>query len=259
MRKGGAVLIIFFLLVILCPMNGDAQRRNAVRRDVKKTEREARQAPAQQAPAAESAETAAAPAPAQESAAAPQRDARDSVSFLDEPQGQAVEEPESYAWLIFKTILILGMLVAGFYYFFRYVTKKAGMQVHGRDVLNVLAMVPVGPNKFLQIVDMAGRLLVIGVSDNSVNLLTEVRDKEEIDRIRLMSSRSMPVQENTFQDFVAKQIGRFMKKAGPVRARFRSEDEPRPAAMREEPTDRLGYLRKQKDRLQKMNGSDHEN
>ena len=47
-------------------------------------------------------------------------------------------EETSYGWLVFKTILILGMLVGGFYYFFRFVVRRTGMQVLGENVLHVL-------------------------------------------------------------------------------------------------------------------------
>ena len=35
--------------------------------------------------------------------------------------------------------------------------------------------------------------MVIGVSDSNINLITEIQDKDEIDRIRLLSSKSTPV------------------------------------------------------------------
>ncbi len=168
-------------------------------------------------------------------------------------------EEESYAWLIFKTLFILGLLVGGFYYFFRFVTKKAGVHVLGRDVVHVLSVVPLAQNKFLQVVDLAGRIIVLGVSDNNINIITEITDRDEIDRIRLLSSKSSPVSENNFQDFLVKQLGSigqlgrfFRRSAGGGR------DGDTGYGGHDHDVDRLDYLRRQRERLKNLNGKDHE-
>lgn len=157
-------------------------------------------------------------------------------------------EEESYAWLIIKTIIVLGALVGGFYYFFRFVTRKAGIQVLGRDVVQVLSIVPLGQNKFLQVVELAGRILVLGVSENSINLIAEVKDRDEIDRIRLLSSKSSPIQPGGFQDYFSKQIGRFLKRDRGKRI-LRSQGK----VSGNVDGDRMDYLRRQKDRLRGLN------
>jgi flagellar biogenesis protein FliO len=171
----------------------------------------------------------------------------------DEFKPKVVEE--SYAWLIFKTIMILGLLVGVFYYFFRFVTKKAGMNVLGQDVFHVLAVLPIGPNKFLQVVDFAGKLLLLGVSDSGINLITEIKDKEEIDRIRLLGSRSVQARTDGFQNLVMMQVGglvsKFLEKRSAAKHDAAGQD-PR------ESFDDLNYLRRQKDRLKKMNGEEDE-
>jgi flagellar protein FliO/FliZ len=165
-------------------------------------------------------------------------------------------EEESYVWLIFKTMIVLGALIGGFYFFYKFVTKKTGMQILGRDVIKVLSVVPVGQNKFLQVIDLAGRIMVIGVSDSSINLITEVMDRNEIDRIRLLSSKSSPIHPGGFQDYIAKYIARLFKKEGTddIRADFETHHQENefPGA------DKMGYLKKQKDRLKKINGNDDE-
>jgi flagellar biogenesis protein FliO len=165
-------------------------------------------------------------------------------------------EEESYIWLIFKTIIVLGILIGGFYFFYKFVTKKTGMQLLGRDVIKVLSVVPVGQNKFLQVIDLAGRIMVIGVSDSSINLITEVLDRNEIDRIRLLSSKSSPIHPGGFQDYIAKYIARFFKKdgGGNIGTGFeiRHQENEQPA------TDKMNYLKKQRERLKKINGNDDE-
>ncbi len=165
---------------------------------------------------------------------------------------QPVVEEESYGWLIFKTILIMGLIVAGFYYFLRYVTRKTAVQVLGQDAVQVLSMVPIGQNKYLQIVDLAGKLFVLGIAENSINLITEIDDKSEIDRIRLLSTKSSGERGKGFQEYIARHLGGLLgrlneKRSGPVKgdSEFLSG--------RESGID-LDYLKRQRKRLKNLNG-----
>jgi flagellar protein FliO/FliZ len=163
-------------------------------------------------------------------------------------------EDESYAWLIFKTIIILGLLVGGFYFFFRFVTKRTGIHALGQEVIKILSIVPVGQNKFLQVVDISGRILVLGVTDTNINLITEVAGRDEIDRIRLLSSKSVPVQPGGFQQYIAKQVVSFFSKT------FNKSSGEADLGHNEEKfgTDRMDYIKKQKDRLKGLNGNNDE-
>jgi len=174
--------------------------------------------------------------------------------FVEEDFKPQVEE-ESAAWMIIKTILVLGLFAGGFYMFFKFVTQKAGLNVSGQEAIQILSTVSLGTNKFVQIVDVAGKVFLLGVSDSSINLLTEIKDREDIDRIRLLSSRSTPVQGTTFQEFVVGQVGWVIDKINEKRVhgfkRTKVEDiSPKEFDM--------SYLNKQKNRLKNINGSDDE-
>ncbi len=245
-------LIFFSLLTALCPMDGHGAPK-APGRAAK--QHRAQTPPKQERPATAEAEAADKGAgdirpessKAQGEARQGEGQAEKGNDFLPYGNYQADEaEPESYVWLIFKTVFVIGLLVGGFYYFFRFVTRKTGLQVFGKDVIQVLSVVPLGQNKYLQVVDLAGRVMVLGVTDGAINLITEITGKEEIDRIRVMSSRPMEQERPTFQDFLGKQLGRFIRrKPGDV-----SGD----GAGRGGEYDRLAYLKRQRDRLRKMNG-----
>lgn len=165
-----------------------------------------------------------------------------------------VAEEDSYAWLIIKTIFILGALVWAFYYFFRFVTKKTGIQTLGRDVIKVLSMVPVGQNKYLQVIDLAGKIMVIGVSDANINLITQINDKDEIDRIRLLSSKSIPVQQAGFQEYLVKYIGKLLNRE--TSSRNKSGDSFRQTEVDDH--DKMEYLKKQRARLKGLNNDDED-
>lgn len=172
--------------------------------------------------------------------------------FGDEDFGPQVEEG-SAIWEIIKVILVLGLFVGGFYFFYKFISQKVGLNVSGQEAIKMLSMVPVGPNKTIQIIDVAGKVFLIGVADNSINMLTEIREKDDIDRIRLLSSRSTPVQGKNFQEFVADQMGWIIDKINEKRQH--GFKKPTVEEISEKDID-VSYLDNQKKRLKKIN---HEN
>jgi len=138
-------------------------------------------------------------------------------NFVEDDFRPQIEE-ESAAWLIIKTMFVLGLFIGGFYFFYKFVTQKSGVNLAGHEAISILSTVSLGPNKFIQIVDVAGKIFLLGVTDNNVNLLTEIKDREEIDRIRLLSSRSTPVKGATFQDFIVGQVGWVVDKVSEIRS-----------------------------------------
>lgn len=158
-------------------------------------------------------------------------------------------EEESYGWLIFKTILILAAIIAGFYLFFRFVTKKAGIPALGKGIIQILSIAPIGQNKFIQIVDLAGRLLVLGVSDSSINLIIEIEDRDEVDRIRLLCSKSSSMKSGGFQESLSKHLGRLIGKSFEPN---KGKDEIS-RLIDDKDNTRLDYLVKQKERLKNLN------
>ncbi len=176
-----------------------------------------------------------------------------SKEFTDEDFEPRLEE-ESAVWMFFKMIIILGIFGGGFYYFYRFVSRKTGIGVFGSDAIRVLSAVPLGQNKYLQVVDLAGKVLVIGVSDNGVNLISEITDRDQIDRIRIMSTRKPPpgAAGGGFQEQVMRQIGKFVERVQGARRKGRGTMESSGS-----PGD-IEYLRSQRSRLKDLNGYDNE-
>lgn len=174
--------------------------------------------------------------------------------FVEEDFKPKVEE-ESAVWMIIKTILVLALFAGGFYMFFKFVSQKAGLNVSGQGAIQVLSTVSLGTNKFVQIIDVAGKVFLLGVSDSSINLLTEIKDREDIDRIRLLSSRTTPVQGANFQEFVVGQVGWVIGKIN--EKRVHGFKKPTVQEISQKEFD-MSYLNKQKSRLKNLNGNDDE-
>lgn len=105
------------------------------------------------------------------------------------------EDPEfndqrvSYPLMVLRTVAVMGVIIIGIYFLFRLLIKKKKKLVTDSEVVKVLATFPLAANRIIQVVDIGGQVLVLGVSDSSINLITELQDQEVIDRIRLASSK----------------------------------------------------------------------
>ena len=98
------------------------------------------------------------------------------------------EQGTSFVSIILRFIGITVVMLGGFYLVMRFIKSRSGTVVGGSDLVRIVASVPLVQGKFIQIVDMAGRLIVLGVSDAGINLLTTVDDARTADHIRLWQS-----------------------------------------------------------------------
>ena len=165
----------------------------------------------------------------------------------------------SYVWSFVKMLIVLGIMVALFYYFFKYVSKKTNINFSSDGISKTLSVIPIAQNKFLQIVDLGGKILVLGVSDNSINLITEITEKHEIDKIRVSSSTNsqMRAGQGSFGDFFRKQVGHILDRVSNKSEKFEISQEHDYGYGFEQQVD-LEYLKKQRGRLKKLNGASNE-
>ncbi len=169
------------------------------------------------------------------------------------------EDETSYGWMIVKTILVLGIFGAGFYFFFKYITKRGMIPNVGRSVVQTIAITPVGQNKTIQVVEIAGRILIVGVTDHQISLISEITSKDEIDRIRLQSSKSTPVENASFQDFVAEHVDSLISFIGKIRSHNEQKKKKRHHNSDDiYENERVDYMREQRERLKRMNGYDND-
>ncbi|MCB1316111.1 MAG: FliO/MopB family protein, partial [Leptospiraceae bacterium] len=100
------------------------------------------------------------------------------------------DEAPSFFGVVFRFFGMMALMVALFYVAVRYIRKRAGGAfVSGNnDLVELVVSVPLVQGKFLQIVDVAGKLMVLGVSDAGVQMLSTVDDGITADRIRMWQS-----------------------------------------------------------------------
>lgn len=101
-----------------------------------------------------------------------------------------------------KVIFVFGILTAIMYYVLKFISKNRQNMYPVKDAMRVLASLSLAPNKQLQIVDVSGILLVVGVSDGSVNLIKEIDSNEIKEKIYHSRETHEPQSENFLEVFM---------------------------------------------------------
>ncbi|MBM3215087.1 flagellar biosynthetic protein FliO [Candidatus Poribacteria bacterium] len=104
---------------------------------------------------------------------------------LSEAAGEAPETGTSVTGALLRVIVALVVVLAvvlALAYVLRRISGQA--QQNRSTVVSVLARVPIGQTQFLSIVDIAGTVVVLGVTDHTVTALSEIEDPTAADQLR---------------------------------------------------------------------------
>ncbi|MGI0529812.1 flagellar biosynthetic protein FliO [Treponema socranskii] len=99
----------------------------------------------------------------------------------------ATERPSSTLWLFIRMILVLAVVVACVYAVVYLMKRSMNKDVgEGDQFLRVVSSVSLAPGKSVHVVSLLDdKAYLIGVTDNAVNLIGEVTDKETIHAMNL--------------------------------------------------------------------------
>lgn len=93
----------------------------------------------------------------------------------------------SLIWTLLKTCLALAILIPAVAWTTRlYARRIGGGQASGwgHRLVRVIDVAPLGPQRTVAVVDVAGRILVLGSTQQSITLLAEITDAEQVRRLR---------------------------------------------------------------------------
>jgi flagellar protein FliO/FliZ len=99
--------------------------------------------------------------------------------------------------------IVLGGLLVVFYFMKRFVKRDVGGSK--QQLIKVVASQYIGIKKNIFLVEIPGSILVVGVSNDNISLLTKIEDKGVLDVLRQESSRMTP----SFSDHLLRLTGRF--------------------------------------------------
>ncbi len=140
------------------------------------------------------------------------------------------------AWDYIQMVLVLALVIAGIYLLFYFLKRAGGQKYQDNALIDVMSTKVLQPNRALHLVDVGGQLYLVGTSENSVNLVSEIQDKETADEIRLRAAQAGPrTEKKSFLDIFA---GTFKKGGG--------------FGFSGSVTNSMGFIKQQRERLKKM-------
>ena len=99
--------------------------------------------------------------------------------------------------------IVLGGLIVVFYFMKRFLKRDIGGSKE--PLIKVIASQHIGIKKNISLVEIPGSILVVGVSNDNISLLTKIEDKVVLDDLRQENSRIAP----SFSDHLQRLTGRF--------------------------------------------------
>lgn len=95
---------------------------------------------------------------------------------------------------LFKMIsalaITLGIMVIAVYCFKKAINKNIRGRSTDGESINVLATKYLGPKNSIMLIDVLGKILLIGIASGNISLLTEIKDSDLIEQISPVGTKT---------------------------------------------------------------------
>jgi flagellar protein FliO/FliZ len=136
-------------------------------------------------------------------------------------------------WDFVRMILILAGVVGAIYALFYFLKKSATPRNLESDLVRVLDYKMLIGNKAVHLVELGTHIYLLSSAESSVSLISEITDKETLDKIRLEVSQRPNLVQPKFAQVLSKLLG--------------NKETPSLTV-----NDTFSFMKKQKDRLKKL-------
>ncbi|MBP2653106.1 MAG: flagellar biosynthetic protein FliO [Firmicutes bacterium] len=114
--------------------------------------------------------------------------AEQSANYLNykepEPAGSSWLSTIAYLFTLLVTFIVVLALAYGTS---RFLGKRMGSTTLGGDN-KICVTISLGQNRAVHVVEVAGRFLVLGVTDHNINLLQEIVDLQQIEKLKVLQT-----------------------------------------------------------------------
>jgi len=169
----------------------------------------------------------------------------------DKPSIVTDDNKISFTWTLLKTLLVLGILSFILFYGLRFLAKKKGFQPKGGNLIDVLAQVPILPNRQIHVVAIADSVLILGVTDSNITLLSKIEDQYTIDKLKLHSSQSSLDKKQSFLQLLYKNIKNISPNFSPTDLKLKASKDKTPESEEAEGNIQ-DLLKKQREKLNNL-------
>jgi flagellar biosynthetic protein FliO len=114
----------------------------------------------------------------------------------------------NWVWMFSSILIVIGLLYL-FLYLLRRFFHRPGSVLSSGGQFQILQQFHLGPKKYLVMVRVGGRVLLLGVTENSINTLLEISDETEIKDVLAGLNNAVAAKGQNFRDIYQGLIGRF--------------------------------------------------
>lgn len=139
------------------------------------------------------------------------------IVYAAEPTGEYLQyqetKPAAYSsglstiTYIFSLLITFAIVIGLAYFSSRFLGQKMGNKLASKSH-KIIATLPMGTNRAVYIVEIAGKFLVLGVTDHAINVLQEITDSREIEK---MKAEQIPLPDTHFDKVFQKQLASLQK------------------------------------------------
>lgn len=162
------------------------------------------------------------------------------------------EDAPSLLWILLKVFFVLAVLVGVFYYLLRLISRNRNLKFPVQGAMRVLSTLPLGPNKELQLVEVSGMLVLVGVTDNSISLIKEIDSPEIKQKIFSIKESFEPPKEN-FLELIVQTVKEDIQSVSHKKQKIQIDDEHEEILdeLKSRQLDRLEKLKKERQSISK--------
>ena len=130
--------------------------------------------------------------------------ALDFASDSSESQNRTNQASSGFGfWAVFRMLLVLALVIAVIYFIFKFLKKGIEPKVVDDDpFLRKVSSVTLSPGKSVQIVTLLDKAFILGVSDDSVNVIDKVDDVELINAMNLYADKNSVSKPKSFNEIL---------------------------------------------------------
>lgn len=115
------------------------------------------------------------------------------IVYAAEPTGEYLQYQESKPAAsssglstlayVFTLIITFAIVIGLAYFASRFLGQKMGSKL-AMGNQRIISTLPMGANRAIYVVEIAGKFLILGVTDHSIHVLQEITDTEEIEKMQ---------------------------------------------------------------------------
>ncbi len=104
-------------------------------------------------------------------------------------------------WDFVRMLLVLAAVVGVIYLLFYLLKKGFRRQLPQNDLIRVLGSRTLSGNRALHLVELGRSVFLVGAAESGISLISEIKDQETLDRIRIESAQSVKAPQGFAQFF----------------------------------------------------------